>query len=236
MVKLHRPKAGLLLIQGQKQTMIELSKDRMTLGRKKADIEFEDPKASSLHAEISYNKKGWRLKDLGSTNGTYLNKLKIEENALTDQDVIEIGLSSFCFFENLEDYYGPTRKQAPEASAARELTQRTLTTSKTLAQPTVEIRVVAGPDEGKTFRLKKHHITIGRGTCDVVLLDVDVSRTHAVIEVLGPSVVYLKDLGSTNGTFIGEKKISAEKISSEDKLKIGNSTLQVTWALPEEAL
>src|SRR5437660_4303133 len=42
------------------------------------DLALDDPKVSRFHCEISFTEKGWLLKDLGSTNGTWLDGKRIE--------------------------------------------------------------------------------------------------------------------------------------------------------------
>lgn len=71
----------------------QLRNERMLVGREQpADIIVDDPAASRRHAQI-YKKSGrWYLKDLDSTNGTYLDgPLRGTERILWDGDVFRIG-------------------------------------------------------------------------------------------------------------------------------------------------
>jgi hypothetical protein len=63
-------------------------------------ITLSDPQASRQHAEIRHNETGYRIVDLGSTNGTEVNGVKIGEMPLTDGDVIVIGATSLRFEES----------------------------------------------------------------------------------------------------------------------------------------
>jgi pSer/pThr/pTyr-binding forkhead associated (FHA) protein len=64
--------------------------------------------ASRRHAEISGGARGFTLRDLGSTNGTYVNGERIREHLLQRGDQIEIGASLITFcqvgggLENIE--------------------------------------------------------------------------------------------------------------------------------------
>jgi len=85
-------------------TPIPLERDVVTLGRAlDADIRLNDSKASRLHAQISAEdveglpSKRFRLKDLGSTNGTLLNGQVVKEAVLNDGDKILIGDHLFRF-------------------------------------------------------------------------------------------------------------------------------------------
>lgn len=64
----------------------------VTLGRdKSADVVIDDPKCSRIHAAIRYWDDIYVIRDMGSSNGTYLNGQKIEVAKLAPGDVIKIG-------------------------------------------------------------------------------------------------------------------------------------------------
>jgi hypothetical protein len=79
--------------------------DSLALGREKllgrgeaSDILIRDSFASHRHALIFFKKGQYFLKDLGSTNGTFLNEVKIDRPAvLADGDIIKIGGIIFQF-------------------------------------------------------------------------------------------------------------------------------------------
>ena len=73
--------------------------DKVTLGREPpADIRVDDAACSRRHAQV-YRKQGrWYLRDLDSTNGTYLDgPLRGTERILWDGDVFRIGDWEFTF-------------------------------------------------------------------------------------------------------------------------------------------
>jgi len=83
-----------------------------------------------------------------------------------------------------------------------------------------------GPYSGRTFILAAH-TTLGRvQQNDVVLNDPGVSRNHAVIVQSG-QCYYLRDLASTNGTFVNQRNISTEDYSLEtgDRIRLGRSDI-----------
>lgn len=237
MAKLHHPHAGLLMIRNRKQILIPLTKDLTTLGRKQADIILDDTKVSALHAEIRRKGGRFTLIDRQSTNGTFVNRQQITEVDLEDQDVIEIGLCTLCFFSDLREYHGDaeeatgsTRKNKPAESEG----PTELTITKTIAHPTIELDQIEGPEIGKRKKFKKSHITVGRSDADLVVMDLDVSRHHALIEVLGKNSIFIRDLGSTNGTLVNGKRIQTEKIQSGDILHFGNTQWRMTIHPEEE--
>lgn len=234
MAKLHHSHAGLLLIRNKRQIMIPLNKDVTTLGRKTADIILDDAKVSSTHAEIRRNGGKFILTDLKSTNGTFVNRQAATKVELVDQDVIELGSTTLCFFEDTREFHGSAEEttaghRVKKDESVSQKVSDGLTTTQTLAQIVVSIEIVEGPNSGKVYRFKKPHITVGRNEADLVLMDLDTSRSHALIEVLGPTAVFIRDLGSTNGTFIGSKRIQSEKIESGAEFTVGNTTLRITF-------
>ena len=67
---------------------------------------------------------------------------------------------------------------------------------------TIELRVVSGADVGLEINLGLPNVRIGSAPDnDLVLTDRAVSRRHAEIRMT-PNGLLLRDLGSTNGTFI----------------------------------
>src|SRR3954453_6621828 len=73
--------------------------------------------------------------------------------------------------------------------------------------------------------------TIGREGCDVNLMDPEGSRRHAAIRDQGGSLA-IEDLGSTNGTFVNDTRISAVTVLSDgDVVRLGNTV----WAIKSTA-
>ena len=63
-----------------------------TLGRNPTnDFRISDPSVSSFHAEISVVQEQIRVRDLGSTNGTFIENERVEEGALLPRQVLRLG-------------------------------------------------------------------------------------------------------------------------------------------------
>ena len=71
-------------------------------------------------------------------------------------------------------------------------------------------------------------LTVGRAAgCQITLDDSYVSQLHARVFVR-EGVLYVEDLGSTNGTYLNTRKVSAAvPMQQGDKLKIGSTVLEV---------
>ena len=65
--------------------------------------------------------------------------------------------------------------------------------------------------------------TVGRAGADVELVDPDVSRRHAAFHRVD-SGIGIEDLGSRNGTFVNDEKISGiATLSRGDRVRFGNT-------------
>jgi len=71
----------------------ELTESRLSVGRTDENtIQIDDPSVSTHHAELTVSGGEYRLKDLGSTNGTRLNGAPLEgEKAIAPGDRIRFG-------------------------------------------------------------------------------------------------------------------------------------------------
>ncbi len=89
----------------------------------------------------------------------------------------------------------------------------------------VRLEVVAGPDQGKTVRVAAPRVRIGREHGDLRLDDRRVSAVHAEIELDGRGF-RLRDLGSTNGTFLGGARILDAYLPREATFEVGDDRLR----------
>ncbi len=81
----------------------------------------------------------------------------------------------------------------------------------------------SGTNLGKRYVLDQKEMTLGRApTVDIVVNEQSVSRTHAQCLLQGEEV-YVSDLGSSNGTFINDKKLAGKQVLRDgDIIRIGN--------------
>lgn len=75
-----------------------LEGDRFTVGRDtSSDVFLDDVTVSRNHAVIVRRADALHIDDLGSLNGTYVNRRRIESHALTDGDELQIGKFKLTF-------------------------------------------------------------------------------------------------------------------------------------------
>lgn len=81
-------------------TVFELDPFRTSIGRERNNnIAIHDANVSRSHCEIVLEGGIWVIRDLGSTNGTFLNDEPVVEAELYDGDIITIGLTNLEFRE-----------------------------------------------------------------------------------------------------------------------------------------
>jgi pSer/pThr/pTyr-binding forkhead associated (FHA) protein len=77
-----------------------LDADVTTAGRHPdSDIFLDDVTVSRRHAEFVRSGEGFQVRDVGSLNGTYLNRQRIDEAALSNGDEVQIGKYRLVFFD-----------------------------------------------------------------------------------------------------------------------------------------
>lgn len=80
-------------------TRFVVTRELTTVGRHpESEIFLDDITVSRRHAEIKRTEGGFRITDMGSLNGTYVNKLRVEEADLSSGDEIQIGKFRLIFF------------------------------------------------------------------------------------------------------------------------------------------
>lgn len=107
-----------------------------------------------------------------------------------------------------------------------------VSTGQGLALPpdkNVTVSVIAGPSKGLSHPMSKPRVVLGRkgGGADVEIDDQEVSRWHCAIEVK-PDVVRLRDLDSTNGTFVEDERVRAAELQHLSEFRIGSTVILVT--------
>jgi pSer/pThr/pTyr-binding forkhead associated (FHA) protein len=214
----------MMMLPNREEVEFLLEKTSVTLGRATInEIVLPDTKVSRHHARIERGETGLTLMDLGSTNGTFLNGRRTTSSVLTPGDVIQLGDTLFRFESGLPLIEPDIIPLNSEADLEKTLCRTTL--SMTLSN--TDVPRLAIHTSGKTWEvlMSKEVLTIGRHSqSDIVLDQPMVSRHHARIERVGEKFV-IRDLGSTNGTWIGGQRIEEHILQDCDAVLIGKARL-----------
>jgi len=209
-----------------------LDRKQAILGRSSAcDIVLHDARVSRTHARLARDEQGWTITDLGSTNGLIVNGIAVTQARLSEQDIVQMGDSRLR--------YAPG---AAEPAPATRLIETVQDLTVTLSQAVLPIEVneadaprLAVYTHDRTWELPvtQDYVHIGRdATNDITIPAPNVSRTHARIERRGDACL-VRDLDSTNGTWLQGRRIDEHLLHNGDTLRIGDAQV-VFKAGPED--
>lgn len=186
---------------------------RVAIGRSDGcDVRVPDPSVSLRHATIRSQGADYAIVDEGSTNGTWVGGVRLTPmtpRLVRSGDLVRVGRVW------LEISVGQRAPTPDLGLATRELALSLVRRAMDAAgdDTLAKVRVTEGPDMGMELRLHEEGraYLIGRADkCDLPLADEDASREHAVLVRRG-SQVMLRDLGSRNGVFLGDMKLSPHR-------------------------
>lgn len=83
--------------------MLDAAADVVTVGRApESGIFLDDVTVSRRHAEFRHGAEGWSVRDAGSLNGTYVNRVRVDDQLLRGGDEVQIGKFRFVFLVGLD--------------------------------------------------------------------------------------------------------------------------------------
>ncbi|MDD5448834.1 MAG: DUF3662 and FHA domain-containing protein [Actinomycetota bacterium] len=87
-----------LLDSGEAIPLISMRGETLSIGRSpENDVVIPDPNASRYHARIEVKGDHFSIRDLDSTNGTWVNEARVKEAELADGDLIRLGTTRLIF-------------------------------------------------------------------------------------------------------------------------------------------
>lgn len=182
---------------------------KAVIGKNKSvvDIPISSSYVSGKHLELSKDSyDNLYVKDLNSTNGTYINKKRIAAGKKVQIKINDI--ITFTDSSDIQLLVLPPSYASPHANAQ---------------------------NSGGGYRLNKNmhaktQITIGRSSsCDFVIPASIVSRKHATLIKNSDGTYTLIDNNSSNGTYINDSLLTGSRnISQTDSIKIGNKVFSLS--------
>ena len=77
--------------------------DIIGVGRSpESDVFLDDVTVSRRHAEFRRGADGWSVRDVGSLNGTYVNRVRVDDQRLHGGDEVQVGKFRFIFLVGVE--------------------------------------------------------------------------------------------------------------------------------------
>lgn len=196
------------------------------------DIVITSGGVSRYHCLIYVEDGNIMVKDLGSTNGTYINDQKITRAQVYKDDILRVGLEKFVFLDSADPEM-PGKDKEPDSEGTSILPELAF------GEKIKDIIIKPLNDRcSRQYLLPVNTISkIGRLESNHIFLDdSSVSRTHATIEVQEYRVV-LSDLSSANGTFVNDKKIRKRYLQDGDTISIADFRFVVIFEMnPQEIL
>ncbi|MBM4393253.1 MAG: FHA domain-containing protein [Deltaproteobacteria bacterium] len=242
----------LKIVHGARQGLnVPLSpREPLVIGRRQGELLLDDPLVSGRHCQVAARGAEWVLTDLGSTNGTMVDGRLVRELVLRPGSEIQLGSTKLILFVGAPEEQATAEEKVPESNPAagadlawlleEELVEiagsgeRTRSPADVIGQElrlppglNALVEVVAGQDTGKVFRFTRGNVNIGRRNGEVPLSDGEVSRRHSVVEVFGRDMIFLRDLGSTNGTYHNGRRVLVGRLRSGDTIGIGKTVLKL---------
>jgi pSer/pThr/pTyr-binding forkhead associated (FHA) protein len=223
---MEEPTRKIILIQqaGPEQEF-ELGKSKIVIGRAMtSDIILSDARVSRSHARLECGPDGCTLVDLGSSNGSRVNGIRVEQAKLNPGDRIALGNSQLRYEES-QPFEEPAMTMIEnEVDLETRIDQDVLPmTIHETSQP--RLVIFTGDKTWEVLLGEVDHLTIGRtDENDLPLTHPKVSRRHAEIRRKG-DIFLIKDLGSTNGTWQKEQRIDELFLQDGDVLHIGAAQL-----------
>ncbi len=185
-----------------------LTQPGKTIGKGIAnDIVLDEEGVNAFHADLKVENDIVTLSDVGTQTGTSLNGTK-----LTAPAILRAG--------DLIDIQGVELEVVEVESAFPEGKTLVLSGTALLDMGVGNWSIIAdsGPEKGQVIAIREK-TSVGRALeCDISILEPGLSRQHAELEVVNDELI-IRDLGSSNGTYLNGKKINHSVCRSGDVLQ-----------------
>jgi FHA domain/Double zinc ribbon len=215
-------RAKLVLERGEgfDGAVFRLNAQEAGAGRSRGVILFpDDPCLAPLHATFFYRDGALHVRDEGAPGGIFL-RLRGLTVPIKPGDLFAVG-------DRLLRYAGPLPPPPPPPpDGSRKLGSPRPPSVSVLVEEWLE-----GGVGGRVYLRSGPSVTLGRAGCSINLGDDPfLSQAHAEIVVDPDGTAKLRDLGSSNGTFVRAPPKAERELHDGDMLRMGREVLRVSIA------
>jgi DNA-binding NtrC family response regulator len=162
------------------------------------DLVLEDPQVSRKHAEIAVVPDGIRIRDLGSTNGTWWQSTKVGEVVVPAGSTVQFGATPVRIAAADAPSLPPSERDHFGAMAGRSMAMRELFAVLEMASPSDATFLIEGESgTGKELAARAIHDSSGRAQGPFVVVDCSAIAEHLVDSHL---------FGHVKGAFTGAER------------------------------
>ena len=180
----------------------DLSKDKVTVGRKPSnDIVLDDPTVSGLHAAFLHMQHTY-VEDMNSTNGIKLNGKTISKRQLNHGDLVQIGQHEFKFIDDAVQDFESTVIISPPTQVSKNEKK----------QIKASVIITKGSKEGESIALNKPYTKLGSAS------------QVAVIARRGESYYLMPMTGGAQGE---SPKLNGKQVGAESMLLANGDLIEV---------
>ena len=193
-----------LRFTNNKQNAVWLVEPKVTVGRSAAcDLVLDDAAIKPNHAEIQVNHEKLQLQLLADVDNVSVNNKPVKlgsKAAVVPGDLIRFGQTELQVVDPKQ-----TSRPAPTVTRQEESTGWALKANHTALS-------------NRIFALKTANVVGRSNECDITLAAAHLSRRHAELRVKN-GLLYVKDLGSSNGTYVNGERVKESRVKRGDDLR-----------------
>ena len=194
--------------KNNKYNSVWLVEPMISIGRSATnDLVIDNPAVADRHIEVHVSHETLTLKNLDPLKPVKVNATEVTGGCtLKEDDEITIGGVSLVVIDPKRE----SKVVLPEAVNATQL--------RAVVSSGWAIKANHAALANRVFPLKDVTV-IGRATeCDISLTASHLSRRHAQLQIVD-GALFVKDLGSANGTFLNGKQVMEARVKRGDELR-----------------
>jgi hypothetical protein len=234
----YRPPTAVLQILDDSRRsgeMLRLRTESCVIGRTEGDVRIvHDLQISTRHAEITRvlhdGRYSWRLRDLGSTNGTYV---RVKAALLADGQEIIVGQRRFRFADAVPEDDGAAQAEQPppetdiRKTCSWQLAETSLLPLKQHERPQLVELLTDG--EGRHFPLLNDSEWMGRDSSLGSLSfpdDMTMNHRHAQVRRDSKDRWRIEDFNSANGVWL---RVNEMSLTSQSSFMLGEQVFVIVF-------